>query len=111
MRVPLSWLREFAPIPVGATGREVAERLIALGLEVETVVTIGEGTSGPLVIGQVLEIEVLTEFKKPIRFCRVAVGADNGHPETPGERGIICGADNFAVGDLVVVALPGAILP
>ncbi len=111
MRVPLSWLREFAPIPEQETGRDVAERLIAAGLEVETVHTIGDGTSGPLVIGRVLEIEELAEYKKPIRFCRVAVGDGFGHPDTPGERGIICGATNFEVGDLVPVALPGSVLP
>ncbi len=111
MRVPLSWLREFAPIPADQTGREVAERLIAAGLEVETVETIGSGTSGPLVLGRVLQIEELTEFKKPIRYCRVAVGSERGHPETPGERGIICGATNFVEGDLVPVALPGSVLP
>jgi phenylalanyl-tRNA synthetase beta chain len=111
MRIPLSWLREFAPIPPDQTGRDVAERLIAAGLEVETVDTMGAGTSGPLVLGKVLQIEELTEFKKPIRFCRVAVGAEHGHPDTPGERGIICGATNFAEGDLVPVALPGSELP
>lgn len=111
MRVPLSWLREYAPIPAEASGREVSDRLIAAGLEVETVDTMGAGTTGPLVVGRVLEIEELTEFKKPIRFCRVAVGSEHGHPDTPGERGIICGASNFAVDDLVVVALPGATLP
>ena len=58
--------------------------------------------------GRVLEIEELTGLKKPIRFCLVDVGSDNGDD---GPRGIICGARNFAVGDLVVVALPGAVLP
>ena len=41
-------------------------------------------------MGRVLAIEELAEFKKPIRYCRVAVGPDHGHPDTPGERGIIC---------------------
>jgi phenylalanyl-tRNA synthetase beta chain len=111
MRVPLSWLREFAPVPADQSGRDVADRLVAAGLEVETVDTVGAGTTGPLVVGQVLSVEELTGFKKPIRFCRVAVGPEHGHPDTPGERGIICGAANFAAGDLVVVALPGATLP
>lgn len=114
MRVPISWLREFAPVPAEESGRDIAERLVRAGLEVETVDVFGGEVTGPLVVGQVREITELTEFRKPIRFCRVAVGAGNG--ETVGERitderGIICGARNFAVGDLVVVALPGAVLP
>jgi phenylalanyl-tRNA synthetase beta chain len=56
----------------------------------------------------VATIEELTEFKKPIRFCTVDVGQANGTGE-PQE--IVCGARNFAVGDKVVVALPGAVLP
>lgn len=63
---------------------------------------------GPLVIGQVLEIEELTGFKKPIRYCQVDVGQANGTGEP---QGIICGARNFAQGDYVVVSLPGAELP
>ncbi len=111
MRVPLSWLREFAPVPPGETGREVAARLIRAGLEVETVDVLGGDVAGPLVVGLVESVEELTEFRKPIRFCVVAVGDGNGHPDTPGRRGIICGATNFAAGDLVVVALPGTVLP
>ncbi|MEV5440420.1 phenylalanine--tRNA ligase subunit beta [Streptomyces sp. NPDC052682] len=108
MRVPLSWLREYVDLPATETGRDVQAKLISAGLEVETVEQLGADLKGPLVVGQVLTIEELTEFKKPIRFCTVDVGQANGTGE-PQE--IICGARNFAVGDKVVVALPGAILP
>ncbi|GGY48969.1 phenylalanine--tRNA ligase beta subunit [Streptomyces omiyaensis] len=108
MRVPLSWLREYVDLPATETGRDVQAKLITAGLEVETVEQLGAGLTGPLVVGKVLTIEELTEFKKPIRFCTVDVGSANGTGE-PQE--IICGARNFAVGDKVVVALPGAVLP
>ena len=111
MRIPLSWLRELVAIPADETPERIGERLVDVGLELEDVHTIGGDVVGPLVVGRVEQITELTEFKKPIRFCRVAVGAEHGHPDTPGERGIICGARNFAEGDLVVVALPGAALP
>ncbi len=106
MRAPLSWLRELVDIPSGETGRDVAARLIRAGLEVETVESIGAGVEGSLLVGRVLEVEELTEFKKPIRWCQVDVGVEAG-----GVRGIICGARNFVEGDLVVVALPGTVLP
>ncbi|MGO4430073.1 phenylalanine--tRNA ligase subunit beta, partial [Streptomyces sp. MCAF7] len=48
------------------------------------------------------------EAKKPIRYCQVDVGQANGSGEP---QNIICGATNFAVGDKVVVSLPGAVLP
>ena len=106
MRAPVSWLRELVAIPADQNGRDIAERLVRAGLEVETVELVGEGVDGELVIGRVVEIEELTEFKKPIRWCRVDVGAAHG-----GVRGIICGARNFSSGDVVVVALPGTTLP
>lgn len=108
MRVPLSWLREYVDLPATETGRDVQTKLIAAGLEVETVEQLGAGLKGPLVVGKVLTIEELTEFKKPIRFCTVDVGMANGTGE-PQE--IVCGARNFSVGDKVVVVLPGAVLP
>lgn len=117
MRVPLSWLREYVDLPATETGRDVQAKLVAAGLEVETVEQIGAGLTGPLVVGQVLTIEELEGFKKPIRFCTVDVGTAGGSPRTESGGGtgepqeIVCGARNFAVGDKVVVVLPGAVLP
>ncbi|MEV0264090.1 phenylalanine--tRNA ligase subunit beta [Streptomyces sp. NPDC050617] len=108
MRIPLSWLREYVDLPAAETGRDVQAKLVATGLEVETVEQLGAGLKGPLVVGKVLTIEELEGFKKPIRFCTVDVGTANGTGE-PQE--IVCGARNFAVGDKVVVVLPGAVLP
>ncbi|MEU5655935.1 phenylalanine--tRNA ligase subunit beta [Streptomyces sp. NPDC047737] len=108
MRVPLSWLREYVDLPATESGRDVQAKLVSVGLEVETVEQTGAGLKGPLVVGQVLTIEELEGFKKPIRFCTVDVGTANGTGE-PQE--IVCGARNFSVGDKVVVVLPGAVLP
>ena len=106
MRLPLSWLRDYVDLPASESGRDVAARIVRIGFEVEGVESIGADITGPLVIGVVEKIEELTEFKKPIRFCQVNVGSAHG-----GVRGIVCGARNFAEGDTVVVALPGAVLP
>jgi phenylalanyl-tRNA synthetase beta chain len=102
MRVPLSWLLEYAAVDPDTDPAEIARRLTAAGLEVESLEPVGQEISG-VIIGQVAEIEELTEFKKPIRYCRVATGS--------GEQHVICGATNFAVGDKVPLAMPGAMLP
>ncbi|MBE1535821.1 phenylalanine--tRNA ligase subunit beta [Actinomadura algeriensis] len=108
MRAPLSWVREHVALPADVTGRDLAEKLIAAGLEVETVERAGADITGPLVVGEVLSIEELTGFKKPIRYCRVDVGDANG---TGDPQNIVCGATNFAVGDRIVAILPGGVLP
>ncbi|QSE71059.1 phenylalanine--tRNA ligase subunit beta [Rhodococcus sp. PSBB049] len=106
MRVAQSWLTEIlqrATPEWNVTAEELDAGFVRVGLEVEEVDTLAR-LDGPLVVGRVLEITELTEFKKPIRFCQVEVGED-------APRGIVCGARNFTEGDLVVVALPGAVLP
>jgi phenylalanyl-tRNA synthetase beta chain len=104
MRVPLSWLATCAalgtPLPDAA---DVARRLTAAGLEVESFEPAGHDISG-VVVGEVTQIEELTGFRKPIRYCQVITGS--GEP-----RQVICGAVNFAVGDKVPFAQPGAVLP
>jgi len=104
MRVPLSWLAEYAAL---GTPRpeptDVARRLTAAGLEVESFEQVGHDVSG-VVIAEVIQIEELTGFRKPIRYCQVSAGS--GEP-----RWVICGAVNFATGDRVPFAPPGAELP
>src|SRR5829696_7558260 len=109
MKAPLSWLREFAALPDDLNARGLGEALIRAGLEVETISHAGADVTGPLVIGRVVSYEVEQHRNgKSIRYCRVDV-AD--HNDDTGSRGIVCGAHNFEVGDFVVVALPGAVLP
>jgi phenylalanyl-tRNA synthetase beta chain len=114
MRVPVSWLREYVGTDAGdvtaaLTDPAVLEpALVKVGLEVEEIVDLATTVDGPLVVGRVLEIEELTGLKKPIRYCLVDVGAAN---DTGAPQGVICGATNFDLGDLVVVVLPGGVLP
>ena len=104
MRAPLSWLKEFVEIPNLISADQISDALIRVGFEVEEIIQEGAGLTGPLKFGKVLTIEEITEFKKPIRY----VGLDCGEKET---RYVICGATNFEVGDIIVAALPGAVLP
>src|SRR5437016_2502064 len=110
MRVPLSWLREYVPLAEPVDTVEVSRRLTAAGLEVESVESVGHDIRG-VVVAQVLAIEELTGLKKPIRYCRVAVSESQLAGPTDEASGVICGAVNFAVGDRVALALPGAVLP
>ncbi|NEW41609.1 phenylalanine--tRNA ligase subunit beta [Nocardia cyriacigeorgica] len=110
MRVAQSWLTDIIARTApewSVTPEELDAGFVRVGLEVEEVDTlerVGGDIDKPLVVGRVLEITELTEFKKPIRFCKVDVG-------NPEPQEIVCGARNFEVGDLVVVVLPGGVLP
>jgi phenylalanyl-tRNA synthetase beta chain len=105
MRAPIGWLAEFAELPTDIDPRHLADGLIRIGLNVESVEHGADAISGPLVVGRVLELaDEPQKNGKTIRWCQVDVGESE-------PRGIVCGALNFAVGDLVVVALPGTVLP
>jgi phenylalanyl-tRNA synthetase beta chain len=111
MRVPISWLGEYVELKT-ATPQAVMAELVRVGLEEEG--EHGGGVSGPVVVGEVLEFQDEPQANgKTIRWCQVRV-APAGSKAADGEgdvRGIVCGANNFAVGDRVVVSLPGAELP
>jgi tRNA-binding EMAP/Myf-like protein len=97
----MSWLRQHVRLGDVAT-RDVADRLTLAGLKVERVDALG-GDLENVVIARVLEVEELTGFKKPIRWVTLTDGSE--------QRQVICGATNFAAGDVVAYARPPAMLP
>ena len=105
MRIPLSWLREYVPIPVPV--EELAGRLAIATCEVDRIIPQGvpdeDGNLGLFRVGKVLEAGKHPNADK-LQLCRVDVG--EGEP-----RQIVCGAWNFGTGATVAVALPGAVLP
>ena len=104
MKIPLSWIREFADVPLDISLENLESAFVNVGFEVEGIDVQGSDLTGPLVVGKVIAIEELVGNKKPIRFVEL----DCGEKES---RFVICGATNFMVGDLIVAALPGAVLP
>ena len=99
MRVPLSWLRDFAPF--AGDPADIAATLDDLGLVVEGIETVGEGL-GDVVVTR---IEEVTAIEGADKIRRVVVTDGSGLVE------VACGAKNFAVGDLVALAPVGAVLP
>ncbi|WP_028280611.1 phenylalanine--tRNA ligase subunit beta [Arthrobacter sp. H5] len=119
MRIPLSWLREYAQVPRDATAEDVMAELVKVGLEEEAVHRPTDSLSGPVVVGQVLSVVKEPQSNgKTINWCQVRV-VPAGQPQTlsgdgidpSGVQGVVCGAHNFTEGDKVVVTLPGSILP
>ncbi|CAM3087058.1 Phenylalanine--tRNA ligase beta subunit [Arthrobacter ulcerisalmonis] len=119
MRIPLSWLREFAAVPAGATAEDVMAELVKVGFEEEDVHRPTDTLQGPIVVGQVLSLVKEPQSNgKTINWCQVRVVPEGQQQSLTGEgidpsgvQGIICGAHNFVEGDKVVVTLPGAVLP
>ncbi|NHW49014.1 phenylalanine--tRNA ligase subunit beta [Paenarthrobacter sp. MSM-2-10-13] len=119
MRIPLSWLREFAQVPADATAEDVMADLVKVGFEEEEVHRPTDELTGPVVVGQVLSLVKEPQTNgKTINWCQVRVVPEGQEQTLTGEgidpsgvQGIICGAHNFVEGDKVVVTLPGAVLP
>ncbi|MFT3862838.1 MAG: phenylalanine--tRNA ligase subunit beta [Solirubrobacterales bacterium] len=101
MRVPYSWLKEYCD--PGVPARELAERLVMTGTEVERVDVVGPPSPDNFVIGKVTEAVQHPDADR-LRVCTVDVGED-------GPRTIVCGAPNVGAGQTVAVALPGARMP
>lgn len=110
MLIAQNWITRilrYANLEWGVSAADLDAGFVRVGFETEGYEPLPEIT-GPLVIGRVEKIRELEGFKKPIRHCHVNVGEANGTGEL---QSIVCGARNFKEGDLVVVSLPGTVLP
>ncbi len=101
MKVPLSWLREYAPTDLEPRG--LAVRLAMTGTEVERVTSHGVRALENFVVGRVLTAEQHPDADR-LKVCTVDVG--DGEPKQ-----IVCGAPNVAAGQTVGVARPGSVMP
>jgi phenylalanyl-tRNA synthetase beta chain len=102
MKVPMSWLREYAD--PSAANAEIAERLLVSTCEVERLVRRGvPGDLGLFRVGKVLSAE---KHPNADRLQLTVVDVGGG-----AQQQIVCGAWNFGAGATVAVALPGATLP
>src|SRR5947209_4856781 len=119
MKVPLSWLRDYVPVPSSAG--ELAERLTLAGLEVSGVRVLGlpvpeglrvkEEDAGPvwqrdkILIGKILSVE---PHPNADRLTLPLVDYGAAQPRT-----VVTGAPNIKVGDSgqkVIFALSGSVL-
>ncbi len=100
MRAPLSWLRDFAPFDLDpvALGKVFDD----LGMVVEGIEQVGEGLDG-VVLGRVLDVSAIEGAR--VRRTRLDLGAHGRDVQ------IVCGGPNVRAGQLVPVALVGAVLP
>ncbi len=103
MKVSLKWLNKYVDLSDIEVG-QIAEALPMLGLEVESVETLGLKPLENVVVGQILSRDPHPNADK-LGVCMVKVAPDKEPIQ------IVCGAKNYVVGDRVPVALDGAKLP
>jgi phenylalanyl-tRNA synthetase beta chain len=99
MKLTLSWLKEH--LDTDATVDQIAERLTAIGLEVESVTDPGAALKD-FIVGEVVTAEKHPNADK-LRLCSVSTGKENLQ--------IVCGAPNARAGIKVVLARPGTVIP
>jgi phenylalanyl-tRNA synthetase beta chain len=102
MKISLNWLRDY--VQLDASVDEISRAITFLGLEVEGVIQTGAPKLDNVFVGEVLVRDRHPNADK-LSVCQVDVGSAGG------VKTIVCGAQNYKVGDRVPVALPGAVLP
>jgi phenylalanyl-tRNA synthetase beta chain len=103
MKISRNWLQSYVDL-TGISDDEICRAVTFLGFEVEQVIRTGAPVLANVFVG-----EVLVRNQHPnadrLSVCSVDVGPVHG------TKTIVCGAQNYKVGDRVPVALAGAVLP
>ncbi len=99
MKLTLSWLKEY--LAAGATAEQIAEKLTAIGLEVESFTDQGKSLA-PFKIAHVESAEQHPNADR-LRVCKVNTGKEIIQ--------VVCGAPNAKTGMKAVLALPGDFIP
>ncbi len=102
MKLSFDWLSDYVNLD-GLSPQEVADKITMGAFEVEEVALVGPDLTGPVIVGQIVDIYPHPQADK-IRLTKVRL-ADNAEPVE-----IVCGADNIKVGQIIPVALPGAVV-
>lgn len=102
MKISLNWIKDY--VALDASVEELSRALTLLGLEVEQIIRTGAPQLDHVVVGEVLVRDKHPNADK-LSVCQVDIGPAGG------VKTIVCGAQNYKVGDRVPVALAGAVLP
>ena len=102
MKISLNWIKDY--VALDASVEEISRAITFLGFEVEQVIRTGAPLLNHVVVGEVLVRDKHPNADK-LSVCQVDIGPAGG------VKTIVCGAQNYQVGDRVPVALPGAVLP
>lgn len=100
MLVPIKWMKQY--VDLNTDDKTLADKLTLTGSHVDAVIDYNKQIEN-VVTGKILEIEQHPNADKLV-VTQINVGGDE-----PVQ--IITGADNMKVGDIVPVALEGAVLP
>jgi phenylalanyl-tRNA synthetase beta chain len=100
LKLSFDWLSEYVDLS-GVSPNQVADKLTMGAFEVEEVTKFGSDINGPLVVGEIIEINPHPNADK-IRLTKIKID------EKSEARQIVCGASNIVVGQKIPVALPGA---
>ena len=116
MKLPLSWLRDFVELQADWDARELARKLTAAGLEVESIAAAAGAFSG-VVVGRIISTQRHPQADK-LQVCQVVTGDTGGSGGAGGADGsaaaplqIVCGAPNARPGLVSALARVGARLP
>ena len=101
MNLSLNWLKDFVDIPGLVSPEELGKRLTMYTVEVEKVEHQAEKYK-EVVVGKILEVKPHPNADR-LRLAKVDIGKE--------QLEIVCGASNIKPGQLVPVALVGAVLP